>query len=157
MIVRPANPADAKALANVALRSITITGASVYDFDQIATWSSSFTPETLDRVVASTRVFVVEVEGDIAGFANLVVKNASRAELDLLFVDPGFAGQGVARASVEAVEAEARRQGVARLWADASLLAAPVFEHLGYEVVERYEKVRGPVTFANTWLAKVLS
>jgi hypothetical protein len=55
------------------------------------------------------------------------------------------------------VETEARGRGVSGLWADASLLAAPVFAHLGYHVVERYEKPRGAVSFANTWLVKRLT
>ena len=46
--------------------------------------------------------------------------------------------------------------GVSELWADASLLSAPVFEHLGYAVVERYVKERGAVSFPNTWLMKTL-
>jgi hypothetical protein len=44
-----------------------------------------------------------------------------------------------------------------QLWADASLLAAPLLESLGYEVVERYVKSVNNVTFQNTWLLKVLS
>jgi hypothetical protein len=59
--------------------------------------------------------------------------------------------------AIEAVESEARRRGVSELWADASQLAAPVFEHLGYAVVGRYEKNRGAVRFPNTWLAKQLA
>ncbi|MGO9877581.1 MAG: GNAT family N-acetyltransferase [Acidimicrobiia bacterium] len=156
MIVRSAAPDDAAALADVACRAITITGASAYDADQIVVWSSSFSPAALRQVVDSTSVFVVDDSGEIAGFSNLRIRESERAELDLLYVDPGFAGRGVARQAVAAVEAEATRRGITRLWADASLLAAPVFEHLGFTVVERYDKVRGAVSFPNTWLAKEL-
>jgi len=156
VIVRPAVAGDAVALARVARRAITTTAAGSYDADQLALWVSSFTPESLAPVVESTTVFVVDLDGEIAGFANLLVTDAGRAEVDLLYVDTGFAGRGVARLALEAVEAEARRRGVTTLFADASLLAAPVFEHLGFSVVERYDKIRGPVSFPNTWLAKPL-
>ena len=156
MIVRPAVAGDAAALAGVAQRAITITAAARYDADQLALWASPFTPESLAPVVESTSVFVVDHGGEIAGFANLLVADTGRAEVDLLYVDPAFAGRGVARLAVGAVEAEARRRGVTTLFADASLLAAPVFEHLGFTVVERYDKARGPVSFPNTWLAKAL-
>jgi putative acetyltransferase len=79
---------------------------------------------------------VVETEGHLGGFANLIVTAAGRAELDLLYVDPDYARRGVARLAIDAVEAEARSRGIDRLWADASVLAAPVFEHLGYVVEE---------------------
>jgi GNAT superfamily N-acetyltransferase len=155
-MVRPAVPADAVELAEVARRAITVTAASTYNADQIDGWSAPFTTERLRELVATTSVQVVEIGGEIAGFASLVVAGDGRAELDLLYVEPRFSGRCVARLAVETVEFEARGIGADRLWADASRLAAPVLEHLGYEVVERYEKVRGPVSFPNTWLVKEL-
>jgi putative acetyltransferase len=156
MIVRPAVAGDGADLADVARRAITITAAAKYGAEQLAFWASSFTSESLAPVLESTSVFVVDHGGEIAGFASLLVTDAGRAEVDLLYVDPGFSGRGVARLAVDAVEVEARRRGMATLWADASLLAAPVFEHLGFSVVERYDKARGAVSFPNTWLAKPL-
>ena len=157
MIVGTAGAGDAYTLAEVARRAITITGASAYDAAQVEQWSGSFSPESLQRAVESTSVFVVEGGGGIAGFANLAVDAAGHAELDLLYVDPAFSGRGVARQAVAAVEHEARRLGVTELWADASLLAAPVLEHLGFAVVERYDKVRGAVSFPNSWVRKALT
>lgn len=155
MNARPAQPGDAAALAGIVRRAITEGAASVYREDQIAQWAGSFSTSRLRRVVASTSTFVVEEEG-VAGFATLVVGEAGRGELDLLYVDPDRWGRGVARCAVEAVEAEARHRGLAWLWADASLLAVPVLEHLGYVVQRRYDKARGSVTFPNTWLVKEL-
>ena len=156
MEVRPATPQDGPELAAVARRSITITGASMYDEDQIAVWSSPFSPEAFERFATTQLVFVVEAGGAIAGFSSLLIREDGRAELDLLYVDPSFSGRGAARLAVGAVESAARARDVTSLWADASRLAAPVFEHLGYEVVERYMKERGDVSFPNTWLVKRL-
>ena len=138
--VRIATAADFEAVAAMIRRAISVTGATVYDAAQIATWSSSFTTEGFERFAAAATIFVVEVENELAGVSSLVVRDDGRAEVDLLYVDPTFGGRGVARVAVEAVESEARGRDVATLWTDASALAAPVFEHLGYEVVERYEK-----------------
>jgi putative acetyltransferase len=153
---RPAIRADAPVLADIARSAITITAAPAYQPDQIASWSGSFSDEQLDEIIASTSVFVVEHRGDVAGFASLAVADNGRDVVDLLYVEPRFTGRGVARCALEAVEAAARRRGVSELWADASVPAVPVFEHLGYAVVERYEKTRGAITFPNTWLAKQL-
>jgi putative acetyltransferase len=156
MEVRPATPEDGPALAAVARRSITITGASLYDEDQIAAWSASFSPEAFEQLAVTQLVFVVDADGDIAGFSSLLIREDGRAEVDLLYVDPSFSRRGAARLAVRAVESAARTRGVTSLWADASRLAAPVFEHLGYEVVERYMKERGDLSFPNTWLVKRL-
>jgi putative acetyltransferase len=152
--VRKAVADDAEALSGLARRSIQIIGATVMDGPQVDFWASSFTKAKLSSVIANSTVFVVETEGRVGGFANLIVTTAGRAELDLLYVDPDYEGRGVARLAIEAVEAQARSRGIDELWADASLLAAPVFEHLGYVVQERYQKYRGGVTFLNTWLSK---
>ncbi len=156
MIVRPAVIGDATALAAIAIGAINITAAAVYESEQIANWASSFSPEVLERVISTTAVFVVIESRTIAGFSNLLVVGEGRGEVDLLYVDPGCGGRGVAALAVEAVETEARARGITRLWADASLLAVPLFERLGYDIIERYVKHRGAVTFPNTWLAKDL-
>jgi putative acetyltransferase len=154
--VRRAEQGDLEALAAVAHRSITITAASAYNDQQIQAWAALLTGATLNYAIANTAMFVVENDLTTSGFANLAITPNGRAEVDFLFVDPDFIGQGVARLAVEAVEEEARGQKIERLWADASLLAAPVFEHFGFVVEERYEKHVGSVVYPNTWLRKTL-
>jgi putative acetyltransferase len=154
--VRAARREDAAPLAAVARRAITISAASKYDADQIAVWSGSFTVEKLAELIDSTSVFVVEVDERIAGFASLLIAD-EQFEVDQLYVDPDFGGRGAARLAVDTVESAARGAGAVELWADASLLSSPVFEHFGYAVVERYEKARGAVSFPNTWLKKGLA
>ncbi len=137
-------------------RAIAVTGATAYDEAQIAVWSASFTTEVFDRFGPSVSVYVVEESRELAGVSSLVLLDDGRAEVDLLYVDPMFGRRGVARLAVEAAESEARDRGISELWADASVLATPVFERLGYRVFERYEKERGGVSFPNTWLVKQL-
>jgi len=154
--VRPAGPSDAAALATIAVRAITITAAGSYDETQLERWASSFTPDRLEESIASTFVVVAEGADGPVGFANLVTHDTATGELDLLYVDPDGAGQGIARALCAAVESEARRRGCTSLVADASLLAGPVLEHLGYRVLRRYEKVHEGAAYENTWLLKDL-
>jgi GNAT superfamily N-acetyltransferase len=93
----------------------------------------------------------------IIGFANLISREEGDGELDLLHVSPDHHRMGVGKALVTVVEERACADSMFQLWADASLLAAPLLEGLGYEVVERYIKSVNNVTFQNTWLLKVLS
>ncbi len=156
MNVRRAVPQDAESLASTARRAITITAAHAYDDAQVNQWSGHFTDTLLADSIATTTVFVVEDGRTMCGFANLLVAPGGRAVLDHLYVDPDYVGRGLARLAVGAVETEATRRRVPRLWVDASLLAAPVLEHLGYVVEERYDKLVGALTYPNAWLSKPL-
>lgn len=75
-------------------------------------------------------------------------------EVSELFADPEFSGRGVTRLALEAVENEARSRRIGRLRVDASILAAPVLEHPGYVVEERYDKYVTSLVYRNTWLSK---
>ena len=109
----------------------------------------------LDQIIATRTVFVVWTGASTCGFASLLDTPAGQEEVGELFVDPAFSGQGVARLALGAVEDEARVRGIEQLRVDA-LLAAPVLEHLGYVVEERYDKYVASVLYPNTWLAKSL-
>ena len=156
MRVRRGSPADARELAELARRAITITAAPIYDQLQIEQWAGHFTEAVLARTIDTGTVFVVGSGPSACGFASLVGTSGGRDEVGDLYVDPEFVGRGVARRALDAVESEARRRSIGRLWVDASLLAAPVLEHVGYVVEERYDKRVGTVVYPNTWLTKSL-
>jgi GNAT superfamily N-acetyltransferase len=71
----------------------------------------------LDRLrIVGDRVVVAEVDGRVAGLAHLQVSPAIErdrpaAKLGALVVDEAQRGQGIGRALVEAMEAEARLRG----------------------------------------------
>ena len=81
-MVRRAVPDDAAGLADLAQRAITVTGAAVYDSEQIALWSRSLTPARLEQVTESTAVFLVEDDGVMAGLATGETMSAAFASLD---------------------------------------------------------------------------
>ena len=68
-------------------------------------------------------LYVVDVEAD--------------GHIDLLYGAPDVGGQGVARLRLETAEALAAARGVARLYAESSETARPVFERLGFKVIAR--------------------
>jgi len=154
--VRQGTAADAKVLTEVVRRAITITAAPFYDQLQIEQWASHFTEPVLTEIIASRTVFVVWCGQSTCGFSSLLSTSAGQGEVGELFVDPDSSGRGVARLALEAVEDEARVRGIGRLRVDASLLAAPVLEHLGYVVEERYDKYVASLVYCNTWLNKSL-
>jgi len=154
--VRQGTSVDAEVLAEVARRAITVTAAPFYDQVQIKQWAGHFTQPVLTQIIASGTVFVVWSGQSTCGFASLLSTTAGQGEVGELFVDPDFSGRGVARRALEAVEHEARVRRIGRIRADASLLAAPVLEHLGYVVEAQYDKCVASVVYRNTWLSKSL-
>lgn len=143
-------------MVRVARESIEVTAAPLYDDEQRRVWLEAFSEERMGQFVDDAHAFVATCGPVTAGFSGLVVRDDGDGLIEFLHVRPAFAGQGAARQLVAAVEEAAREQALARLWADASLLARPVLEHLGYAVIEDYHKhVRG-VTFENAWVRKTL-
>ena len=90
--------------------------------------------------------------GAVAGFADL----QASGYIDMFFVAPAFARQGVARALMAHLHAQAAQRGIARLWAHVSLAAEPFFAAQGFVVQERQEVERAGVVLRNARMAKAL-
>lgn len=151
--IRRAEPTDAPAMCAVNDRAIRISAAPHYTAEQVQAWAGAVTVELRARTVQDTIAFVAVVDDDVVGFANLIVGDA---ELDLLYVDPAFGGQGAARALVGAVEEAAVEHQIGEVHTRASLRAEPVFLRLGYRVVQREEHPANGQMFARAHMAKLL-
>ena len=155
--VRRGEVSDAESLLSVARRAISISASPWYTPEQLDNWSGAFSESSIRHAVEVSATFVAVADARVAGFSNLISSGDGRAELDLLFIDPDFAGQGLARSLVAAVESEAISRNHRVLWVDASIPAARVFEHLGYQVEHAYLKEFKGLVYENTWLSKRLS
>ncbi len=70
----------------------------------------------LDTLAADGVVFLVaRLDGAAAGCAALLCHDADFGEIKRVWVDPARRGSGIARRLIEALEAEARTRGLARL------------------------------------------
>lgn len=132
--VRPYQAADAPVLSALYEASVRNLGARDYSAAQIDAWASlTPTAEALDGRMRDGRTRLVALADGIAGFIDV----EPDGHIDLLYVAPAAAGHGVARTLLETAEALAPLTGAARLYAEASETARPVFERLGYLVVAR--------------------
>ena len=95
LVLRPATPADAAAVAEVHLsaRARAPMPAGIHSDDEVRTWLASR--------LAVDEVWVVEVDGSVAAYARM-----TDVWLDDLYVAPGHAGRGLGSALLELVKAQ---------------------------------------------------
>ena len=151
--LRPYVPADAKRCAEIFRLSIEELAAEDYDADQREAWASrAEDEEALGARLAGALTLLAVIDGGIAGFASL----KGGEEIDMLFVDPEYARQGVGRALVDALTKLAQARGAKRLTAEASEVAKPLFETLGFTAQKRNLVRVGDQWLANTTMTKTL-
>src|SRR5215469_2852639 len=139
--IRRYDPRDAAGLADVFFRSVRQVALSDYTAAQVAAWAPEPpAPEQVHRMACDGgRLTLVAVDDDdrVVGFINL----EPDGHIDHLFVAPEAAGHGIASRLYEAIEEAARKQGISRLFTEASELARRVFQRKGFVVLERQDKV----------------
>jgi putative acetyltransferase len=82
---------------------------------------------------ASRPTFIAEHAGHPIGFSDL----EPDGHLDMMFVHPAHQGIGVASLLLATVEEAAKKQGIGRIFTEASLTARPFFERRGFSVIAR--------------------
>jgi len=151
--LRPFLPADTALLAEIFRASIAELTTDDYTEAQQAAWMAS----AGDQAAFGTRLageltLVATVDGAPVGFAAL--KGAET--IDMLYVHPGVAGQGVGAQLCEALEKLAAARGAAKLIADASDAAVGFFERRGFEPQRRNTVPRNDEWLATTTVQKAL-
>ena len=78
------------------------------------------------------------------GFINVEHDFNSRGYIDSLYIAPAYQGKGLAKALYRRVEAHGVQHGYQQLSVDASYLSRPLFEAMGFRLIQRsYQEKRG--------------
>ena len=88
----------------------------------------------LDQILEG-HAFVAERAGMVRGFAVILPRADGAAELDGLFVDPGYWREGVGRRLVTHAEGVARVAGASQLCVVANKRAAGFYRACGFDVI----------------------
>ncbi len=151
--VRHFRPGDEAALYRVHREAIHRVASRDYTTEQIEAWAPARPdPGAWAIKMRHIRPFVAEVDGAIAGYADL----QPSGYIDHFFVSADFPRRGVGRQLMERIHEEAARQGIAELTADVSRTAQPFFARFGFEIVEQRFPVRAGVTIPNALMRKHL-
>ncbi len=143
--LRPFLAEDTPVLAAIFAASIEELSGDDYSEAQQQAWASvADDEEQFGKRLASELTLVATLQNSLVGFASL--KGAD--QIDMLYVHPGAAGQGVASMLVEALEKLAGGRGANSLTVDASDNAQDFFSKRGYVA-----KQRNTVTVNGEWLA----
>lgn len=147
-------PRDLPLLADMFVASVMELGADDYGEEELAAWASAAEDEeAFGQRLKPMLTLIAFLDGEPAGFVSLKGNSA----VDMLYVAPDRAGQGVGTALVKAIEALAVGRGAKMLSADASDMAKPLFEKLGFVAQRRNTVDLGGVWLANTTLTKKLA
>jgi putative acetyltransferase len=143
--LRPYLGEDTPVLAAIFVASIEeLTGDDYSEAQQQAWASAADDEEEFGKRLASELTLVATLQSSPVGFASL--KGADH--IDLLYVHPSAAGQGVASLLCDALEKLAGGRGAKSLTVDASDNAAEFFVKRGYEA-----KQRSTISVSGEWLA----
>jgi len=154
LALRPLLPADAALLREIFRDSIEELTGDDYSEAQQEAWASAADDVTeFGRKLASQLTLIATMEGSPVGFASL----AGPDKIDMLYVHPAVAGQGVGAMLADALEKLAGSRGAARLSVDASDTARGFFEKRGYVAQQRNSISVGDEWLANTTLQKQLA
>ena len=152
--LRPLLPADTPVLAAIFVASIDELTEEDYTEAQREAWASAAEDEEkFGKRLAGQLTLVATIESSPVGFASL----KGTDHLDLLYVHPGFARQGVASALCDALEKLAGARGATALTVEASDTAEPFFVRRGYTGQQRNTVTVGDEWLANTTKTKSLS
>jgi len=151
--LRPFLPADAPALARLFRESVEILAKEEYTDDQRAAWAAaSDDVAAFAQKLANSLTLVAIREREIAGFASF-----NNGHLDLLYVSPDHAREGVATTLVDAIEKLAVARGLKEIETDASDVAHDFFKGRGYVATQRNTVSLNGEWFANTTMKKQLA
>jgi putative acetyltransferase len=154
LALRPYLAADAALLREIFRASIEQLTGEDYTPAQQNAWASAADDEAaFGKRLGSHLTLVATLAGSAVGFAAL----ASGNRIDMFYVHPAAAGQGVGTMLIDALEKLAGSRGAAMLAVDASDSARGFFEKRGYVARQRNSVLAGGEWLANTTLHKPLA
>jgi len=154
LALRPFLTADAPLLAEIFRASVSELTGDDYSETQREAWAAMADDEAAFAArLADALTLLGTIDGSPVGFASL----AETERIDMLYVHPAAAGQGVGSMLIDALEKLAAARGAGRLTADVGDSAQDFFKHRGFVATQRNTLELGGEWLANTTMEKRLA
>jgi putative acetyltransferase len=151
--LRPFLSADTPVLAAIFAAAIEDLTGDDYSSEQQEAWASvADDEEEFGKKLAGELTLIATLGNAPVGFASLKGKD----HIDMLYVHPSAAGQGVASSLLDALERLAGGRGATSLTVDASDNAQEFFRKRGYVARQRNSLTVNGEWLANTTMQKTL-
>lgn len=152
-LLRPFLPADTPVLAAIFTAAVEELTGDDYSSEQQEAWASvADDEEAFGKKLAGALTLIATLGNAPVGFASLRGKD----HIDMVYVHPSAAGQGVASALCDALEKLAGGRGATSLTVDASDNAQDFFKKRGYVARQRNSITVNGEWLANTTMQKTL-
>ena len=152
--LRPYLPADGRRCAAIFRSAIAEIASEDYSEGQCAAWAARADDEAgFAQSLAAMLTLVATEGGEVVGFASL--KGADLIEM--IYVDPEFAGQGVGATLIDALEKIALARGAAKLTAEVSDTARPLFDRRQFVAERRNVRPLDEEWLGATTMSKALA
>ncbi len=153
MALRPFLPTDAPLLAQIVRAAVEELTGDDYTAAQQEAWIASAADETaFGDHLTSLLTLIGTLESSPVGFIAL----KDNQKIEMLYVHPAVAGQGVGTMLLNAAERIATARGSKKLTTDASDTARSFFERRGYSAQRRNTVIRSGEWLGNTTMDKPL-
>jgi putative acetyltransferase len=151
--LRPFLPADTPMLAAIFIAAIQELTGDDYGEAQQEAWAAVAEDEDeFGKKLAGELTLIATLRNSPVGFASLKDNN----HIDMLYVHPSVAGEGVGAVLCDALEKLAAARGTKSLTVDASDNALDFFRKRGYVAKQRNSVTINGEWLANTTMAKTL-
>ncbi|MBV9531258.1 MAG: GNAT family N-acetyltransferase [Bradyrhizobium sp.] len=152
--LRPFLAADTPMLAAIFVAAVQqLTGAD-YTEEQQEAWAAAADDErAFGGKLASELTLIATMQNSPVGFASL----QGADHIDMLYVHPSVAGQGIGAMLCDALEKLAAARGTKSLFVDASDNALDFFKKRGYVPEQRNSVIINGEWLANTTMKKTLA
>ncbi|HEX2914339.1 MAG TPA: GNAT family N-acetyltransferase [Chloroflexia bacterium] len=124
--IRRARPEEAALLTEITLRSKAHWGYS-QPFMEAARPSLTLQPD----YIKANSVYLLETGAEVAGYYSLLPKGNNVVELDFLFIDPRYIGQGIGRKLWSHAVKIARQSGYSSMLIEADPNAEAFYQKMG--------------------------
>lgn len=154
MIIRRFDPSDFEPILQLFQDVVHSVGAKYYNPEQVNAWApkEGLNKEKWLHSLSENITYVVEMDGKIVGFGDM----SHTGYIDRVYVHKNYQGRGIGLAIFRKLEEEARKMGLSELSTEASIMAKPLAERQGFQVVNEQRKVHRGVEFVNYVMRKKL-